>query len=176
MKVKLYRKSTGGYQCRIRKTKGYYEDVHGNKIYRKDFKGVYVAGSAYPLNRDFEDLPNNKQLELTGPDSNGIYSVQLMFNAFNRALTGDAGTGSGQNQPGEEGERWSHYSGYGNRRRLAGLLRPCVAWSLAAWEIYKTTGDKNWLKLSYEIVRNTNINGEVNRFLLDGIQMNRTCG
>lgn len=64
-------------------TKGYYEDIHGNKIYRKDFKGVYVAGSAYPLNWDFENLPNNKQLELTDPDGDGIYSVQLVFNAIN---------------------------------------------------------------------------------------------
>jgi hypothetical protein len=28
-------------------------------------------------------------------------------------------------------------------------------WSLAAWEIYKTTGDKDWLQLAYEIIRNT---------------------
>ena len=28
-------------------------------------------------------------------------------------------------------------------------------WALAAWEIYKTTGDKDWLQQAYEIIRNT---------------------
>lgn len=28
-------------------------------------------------------------------------------------------------------------------------------WALAAWELYKTTGDKDWLQLVYEILKNT---------------------
>ena len=30
-----------------------------------------------------------------------------------------------------------------------------TTWSLAAWEIYKVTGDLNWLKKSYTIIKNT---------------------
>ncbi len=30
-----------------------------------------------------------------------------------------------------------------------------VAWSLAAWEIYKVTGDRQWLKKAYQIIKNT---------------------
>ncbi len=30
-----------------------------------------------------------------------------------------------------------------------------TTWSLAAWEIYKVTGDEAWLKTAYEIIRNT---------------------
>ncbi|OGS72660.1 MAG: glycogen debranching protein [Flavobacteria bacterium RIFCSPLOWO2_12_FULL_35_11] len=30
-----------------------------------------------------------------------------------------------------------------------------TTWALAAWEVYKTTGDKNWLKKSYEIIKNS---------------------
>lgn len=30
-----------------------------------------------------------------------------------------------------------------------------TTWSLAAWEIYKTTGDKEWLKRAYTIIKNT---------------------
>lgn len=31
----------------------------------------------------------------------------------------------------------------------------CVVWAAAAWELYLATGDKDWLKESYAIVRNT---------------------
>jgi hypothetical protein len=30
-----------------------------------------------------------------------------------------------------------------------------TTWSLAAWEIYKATGDKDWLQSAYEIIKNT---------------------
>jgi glycogen debranching enzyme len=30
-----------------------------------------------------------------------------------------------------------------------------TTWVLAAWEIYKATGDKDWLQLAYEIIKNT---------------------
>ncbi len=203
------------------KTKGYYEDIHGNKIYRKDFKGVYIAGSAYPLNWDFENLPNNKQLELTDPDGDGIYSVTLVFNAFDPdahvgpewklkndiaqypvfrsespllnsiyrlsldELKQDIEADSTFRTGDKWGGVWTRDISYSIVLSLA-MLEPEVAkislmkkvkdghiiqdtgtggawpvssdrvvWSLAAWEIYKTTGDKNWLKTSYEIVRNS---------------------
>lgn len=30
-----------------------------------------------------------------------------------------------------------------------------IAWSIAAWEIYKVTGDKTWLKYAYSVIRNS---------------------
>jgi len=30
-----------------------------------------------------------------------------------------------------------------------------VVWSIAAWELYKITGDKQWLKQAYQIIKNT---------------------
>lgn len=30
-----------------------------------------------------------------------------------------------------------------------------VVWTIAAWELYKITGDKEWLKQSYQIIKNT---------------------
>jgi hypothetical protein len=30
-----------------------------------------------------------------------------------------------------------------------------VVWAIAAWELYKVTGDKDWLALSFEIIKNT---------------------
>jgi len=33
----------------------------------------------------------------------------------------------------------------GNRGRLSNLYRQEI-WSVAAWEVYKVTGDKDWLK------------------------------
>lgn len=30
-----------------------------------------------------------------------------------------------------------------------------VVWSLAAWELYKTTGDRDWLKYAYTVIKNT---------------------
>lgn len=30
-----------------------------------------------------------------------------------------------------------------------------IVWAIAAWEIYKVTGDKEWLKYSYEVIRNS---------------------
>ena len=64
------------------KQKGYYEDVHGEKIYKDDFKGVYIAGSSYPLNWDFENLPRTPGVELKDPDGDGIYEIELTFNAY----------------------------------------------------------------------------------------------
>jgi len=64
------------------KEKGFYEDVHGEKIYRQDFKGVFIAGSSFPLNWDFENLTNNEKMQLKDPDGDGIYELELVFNAF----------------------------------------------------------------------------------------------
>ena len=30
-----------------------------------------------------------------------------------------------------------------------------ISWAMAAWEIYAVTGDKDWLKWSYDVVKRT---------------------
>jgi hypothetical protein len=37
-----------------------------------------------------------------------------------------------------------------------------MIWAVAAWEIYKVTGDKNWLKSAYSIIKKSAANDEVN--------------
>ncbi|NLR93567.1 alpha-L-rhamnosidase-related protein [Flammeovirga agarivorans] len=60
------------------KTKGYYEDIHGEKIYQNDFKGVYVAGGSAPMRWDFDNLGDVEQL--TDKDGDGIYEITLVMN------------------------------------------------------------------------------------------------
>lgn len=67
------------------KEKGFYEDVHGERIYKQDFKGVFIAGSSFPLNWDFENLTNNEKMQLKDTDGDGIYETELVFNAFDPA-------------------------------------------------------------------------------------------
>lgn len=53
---------------------------NGQRIYRADFKGLYVAGATAPLSWDFDNLVNKPQLHLTDPDGDGIYTVNLILN------------------------------------------------------------------------------------------------
>ncbi len=46
--------------------KGYYETFKGDKIYKEDFKGVYVAGSASPLIWDFDNLVHHARTAIEG--------------------------------------------------------------------------------------------------------------
>ncbi|WP_338238581.1 glycogen debranching protein [Persicobacter diffluens] len=59
--------------------KGYYTDVHGDKIYKEDFKGVFIAGSSFPLSYDFENLGNFGH-QLTDEDGDGIFEITLKMN------------------------------------------------------------------------------------------------
>ena len=59
--------------------KGYYTTFSGKKIYKADFKGVYVAGGVKPLIWDFDNLVNHPALELKDPDGDGIYTVDITF-------------------------------------------------------------------------------------------------
>ena len=203
------------------KQKGYYEDVHGEKIYKDDFKGVYIAGSSYPLNWDFENLPRTPGVEMKDPDGDGIYEIELTFNAYDpdahvkpkwslhhdiskypafssespllnavynmtldelcQDIEADSTFRTGE----KWGGVWTRDISYSIVLSLA-MLEPKVAkislmkkvkngriiqdtgtggawpvssdrvvWGLAAWEIYQFTGDENWLKKSFEIIRNS---------------------
>ncbi|NME67591.1 alpha-L-rhamnosidase-related protein [Flammeovirga aprica] len=61
------------------KEKGYYEDLHGDKIYKDDFKGVFIAGGSAPLRWDFENLSEREQLQ--DKDGDGIYEITFVMNA-----------------------------------------------------------------------------------------------
>ena len=60
------------------KTKGYYETYDSNKIYEKDFKGVYVVGGTPPLTWDFSSLPGNREFKMTDV-GDGIYEIKIQI-------------------------------------------------------------------------------------------------
>jgi hypothetical protein len=55
--------------------KGYYTGVREEKIYEKDFQGVWIAGSANPLTWDFNTLYERNDLKLSDEDGDGIYTL-----------------------------------------------------------------------------------------------------
>ncbi len=62
------------------KKDGYYTTFNGTKIYKEDFKAVYVAGGAAPLIWDFDNLVHHPDLELKDPDGDGIYETTVVLN------------------------------------------------------------------------------------------------
>jgi hypothetical protein len=204
------------------KTKGFYTTFKGDKIYKEDFKGLYVAGNTLPMIWDFDNLHNRDQLELTDADGDGIYETNLILNAqkdekqtaaswkrskdisafpqyssdhtildaiYNmsveemiRAVEPDSTFRTGKEWAGV----WTRDISYSIILSMAylqpqvaknSLLRkvnkkkriiqdtgtggayPCstdrIVWATAAFEIYKATGDKDWLQQAYEIIQNT---------------------
>lgn len=66
---------------------GFYSLYNGQKLYKEDFKHVFVAGNTAPLSWDFDNLINKPQLELKDPDGNGIYEATVVLNAHSDAKT-----------------------------------------------------------------------------------------
>lgn len=203
------------------KDKGFYVCFDGKKIYKDDFKGVFVAGNTAPLTWDFNNLYSHKELELKDDDKDGIYETTLLLNqnpgenktaqswklsrdisAFpqyhspdvlpdalynlaleemQNAIEADSTFRTGKEWAGV----WTRDISYSIILSM-GILQPKVAmlslkkkvkngkiiqdtgtggaypistdraiWAVAAWEVYKVTGDKDWLKYIYEVVRNS---------------------
>lgn len=202
------------------KKQGYYTTFKGEKIYKEDFKQVFVAGNTAPLSWDFDNLVNKPELELKDPDGNGIYETTLTLNApqaakttagkwkksintddfpqytseypvadalYNlsleearRAVEPDSTFRTGQEWAGV----WTRDISYSIILAMA-LLQPEVAknslmrkvsasgriiqdtgtggaypcstdrliWATAAWEIYQVTGEEQWLRTVYPIIR-----------------------
>jgi len=63
------------------KSKGYFTTFKGDKIFKDDFKHVYIAGATAPLSWDFDNLHQKPELEMKDPDGDGIYETTLIFNA-----------------------------------------------------------------------------------------------
>lgn len=59
---------------------GFYETFDGQKVYKDDFKGVYLAGNVDPLSWDFDDPENCQDLKLQDEDGDGIYECQITLN------------------------------------------------------------------------------------------------
>ena len=203
------------------KEKGFYTAYNGTKIYKTDFKGVFVAGSISPLIWDFDNLGNHKELELTDQDGDGIYTLTLEMNKAREKKTTASSWQLSKNIAAfpqykstvpmmdalynmaiEEMENaiepdrtfrtgkewagvWTRDISYSIILSMA-TLQPKVAehsllrkvknnrviqdtgtggswpvssdrmiWAVAAWEVYKTTGDQNWLAKAYQIIKNS---------------------
>ncbi len=198
---------------------GYYTAFNGSKIYKADFKGVYVAGGTPPLSWDFDNLQNFAHLKMSDPDGDHIYEVTLMLNdpsskrgqrhnwkkerltesypqltspfplvdaLYNlsleemiNAVEPDSTLRTGKEWAGV----WTRDVSYSIILSMA-VLQPKAAqyslmrkvkdgvivqdtgtggaypvstdrivWALAAWEIFKVTGDMSWLKTVYPIIK-----------------------
>jgi hypothetical protein len=203
------------------KERGFYTAYNGTKIFKSDFKGVFVAGSINPLIWDFDNLANHQELQLQDTDGDGIYTLTLEMNkAQSRKTTASAWQLSRNisafpqyksdipmmdalyNLGLEEMENaiepdstfrtgkewagvWTRDISYSIILSMA-TLQPAVAehslmkkvkndriiqdtgtggswpvssdrmiWSVAAWEVYKTTGDQQWLADAYRIIKNS---------------------
>ncbi|WP_240935599.1 MGH1-like glycoside hydrolase domain-containing protein [Hymenobacter sp. HDW8] len=202
------------------KKQGFYTTFKGEKIYKEDFKKVFVAGNTAPLSWDFDNLVNKPELELKDPDGNGIYETTLTLNApqaaettagkweksintddfpqytsdypiadalYNlaleearRAVEPDSTFRTGKEWAGV----WTRDISYSIILSMA-MLQPEVAknslmrkvskegriiqdtgtggaypcstdrmiWATAAWEIYKVTGEEQWLRTVYPIIQ-----------------------
>jgi len=201
---------------------GYYTNFNGVKIYKADFKAVYVVGNTIPMVWNFDNLTYHKDLELTDPDGDGIYEVLMKINpkteetstvktwklkkdisAFPRYQTSGLLENAIYNMSLEEMEKaiekdstlrtgiewpgvWTRDVSYSIILSMA-YLQPKVSenslmrkvnangriiqdtgtggawpvstdrmiWAVAAWEIYKVTGDRDWLRKVYPIIKNS---------------------
>ncbi|MCG2615113.1 hypothetical protein LZZ85_12510 [Terrimonas sp. NA20] len=203
-------------------TKGFYAGGDGSKIYKEDFKAVYIAGSSAPLIWDFDNLVHHTELKMNDDDGDGIYEILLNMNVeekekktlshwkletdlsafpryqspyllgdalynmsleeMNRAIEPDSTLRTGKEWAGV----WTRDVSYSIILSMA-HLQPRAAqyslmrkvdkkkkiiqdtgtggawpvstdrmiWAVAAWEIYKVTGNVNWLKDAYEVIRNS---------------------
>lgn len=201
---------------------GYFVNVNGDKIYKEDFKGLYVAGATAPMMWDFDNLHNRPVLQLKDEDGDGIFTTTLQLNQpsdekqtesvwkqtrdlsayplyesphvladaiYNmsveemvNAVEPDSTFRTGKEWAGV----WTRDISYSIILSMA-YLQPRVAmysllrkvnkrkriiqdtgtggaypastdriiWATAAWEVYKATGDKDWLQLAFEIVQNS---------------------
>lgn len=201
---------------------GYYTSFKGEKIFKQDYKGVFVAGSTLPMNWDFDNLVNNKPLQLKDDDGDGVYETELLLNAkqdqkqtdtewqmtkdanafpqyqspiliqeaiYNmsleemmKAVEPDSTFRTGKEWAGvwtrdisysiilsmaylqPQVAKYSLLKKVNKKKRIiqdtgTGGAYPCstdrMIWATAAWEVYKATGDKDWLQLIYEIIKNS---------------------
>ena len=204
------------------KTQGFYTTFNGDKIYKEDFKGLYVAGGTLPMIWDFDNLLNRPELQLKDDDGNGIFETTVILNAkkdekqtaagwniskdieafpqyqsgylisdaiYNmsveemiRAVEPDSTFRTGKEWAGvwtrdisysiilsmaylqPEVAKMSLLRKVNKKKRIiqdtgTGGAYPCstdrMIWAVAAYEVYKATGDKDWLRQAFTIVKNS---------------------
>jgi len=201
--------------------KGYFITKTGQKIYKEDFKGLYLAGSCEPMVWDFANLSKNVALKMIEGE-NHIFELTLILNPQDENLSAtkiwklsndissfpqyksdfvlenalynlameemchavepDSTFRTGKEWAGV----WTRDVSYSIILSMAhlqpdvsmnSLMRKVNAngriiqdtgtggawpvssdrmiWALAAWEIYQYTGNKEWLKTIYPIIRNS---------------------
>ena len=200
---------------------GYFTAYNGERIYRRDFKGVFVAGSIPPLSWNFDRLGYQKDMQLHDADGDGIYDITLELNppakqnvalrrweltydisGYPRYETEHVLLTALYNLSLEEMEKdiepdktfrtglewagvWTRDVSYSTILAMA-ILHPDVArnsllrkvknnhivqdtgtggaypvstdrmiWAVAAWEIYEVTGDNDWLKYAFSVIKNS---------------------
>ncbi|MGN6601810.1 MAG: alpha-L-rhamnosidase-related protein [Ginsengibacter sp.] len=200
---------------------GFYTAFNGNKIYKEDFKGVYVAGSTAPLTWDFDNLVNHPDLKLKD-EGNHIFSSTLELNQTSDEKKTDSKWSLSKNigdypqyhspypvsdalynmsleemvkavEPDSTFRTGTEWAGVWTRDisysiilsmaymeprvAMKSLLRkvskkntiiqdtgtggawPCstdrMIWAVAAYEVYKATGNKEWLQKAYTIIKNS---------------------
>ena len=201
---------------------GFYTTINGDKIYKEDFKGVFVAGATAPMTWDFDNIMKREDLQLKDDDADGIYEVTLVLNKQSDEKHTDAEWMLGKDispypqyksgyvisdaiynlsleemlkaiEPDSTFRTGKEWSGVWTRDISYSIilsmahLQPRVAmfslmrkvnakkkiiqdtgtggawpistdrmiWAVAAWEIYKATGNKDWLQQAYVIIRNS---------------------
>lgn len=204
------------------RTQGYYTTFKGDKIYKEDFKGVYVAGNTEPMTWDFDNLVNRPRLKLKDEDGDGLYEAELVMNAYEdkkqiasewkqsrdlspyprytssypvsnavyrmaleemvNAVEPDSTFRTGKEWAGvwtrdisysiilsmaylqPQVSRYSLMRKVNAKKRIiqdtgTGGAWPAstdrIVWAVAAWELYKATGDKAWLQEAYTIIKNS---------------------
>jgi hypothetical protein len=200
---------------------GFFVTRTGKKIFREDFKNVFIAGSVDPLSWDFDNLPNNEKLKMT-ERAGHIFEINVVLNPvdksksennvwkLSRDISGFPGYKSDfllenalYNLSLEEmcnavepdstlrtGKEWAgvwtrdvSYSIILGMAQLQpevsmkSLMRKVNAngriiqdtgtggawpvssdrmiWAVAAYEIYKVTGNRDWLETIYPIIKNS---------------------
>lgn len=61
-------------------TTGFFTTKTGYKIYKEDFKGVWIAGGVPPMIWDFDNIAGKDFLRMSDPDGDNIYEIALTLN------------------------------------------------------------------------------------------------
>ena len=200
---------------------GFYIAFNGSKIYKEDFKGVYVAGNTAPMTWDFDNLVNHPDLQLKD-EGNHIFSTTLLLNQTSDEKRTDSKWSLSKNiagypryqspyrvsdalynmsleemvkavEPDSTFRTGAEWAGVWTRDisysiilsmaymepqvAMKSLLRkvnnknkiiqdtgtggawPCstdrMIWAVAAYEVYKATGSKEWLRKAFTIIKNS---------------------
>ncbi|BDD03353.1 alpha-L-rhamnosidase-related protein [Aureibacter tunicatorum] len=200
---------------------GYYITPTGDKIFKSDFDGFYIAGSQDPLSWDFDNLKGRQDMKLQPTGEYGIYEITLTLNPYNEGnfvsqkwvLKNDISKFPQYNsdqvlvdalynlsldetvldtedddtfRTGKEWSGvWTRDVSYSILLAYA-MIEPEIAknsllrkvkrdriiqdtgsggawpvstdrttWALAAYEVYKSTGDQDWLEKAFQIIDNS---------------------